>query len=636
MPLSSGTSRKTVSKNISEFHGGKTYARTAAKFGKRRADAQAIAVALSAARRSRKRAAGGWIDEDNDAAAAQGAAEAAAARVRRSAGPSPDRPPSNLAPVAGALGQEAVRMGTLPFRMVDAAKQSANPYAGGQINDYDPHPSETFGEATGTMAMNMLGSGPAPKNTAGVFVGPYGAKMLRETQNMHPVTRANMPEREARSLTGIKDPELYARAARAHQALRDIESEAILKMRGAVGDTRDQDVWKRSGWYRGEEGALKKEIPDVGAKLEGDPWWRMDDLKPDSPDLAGEFYLKHPAGDFHKIYDIPPIRFDPSMRVGNGHTDPDTRQIVVGGKPWLKKDRERAVSTALHELQHVIQNKEGFSFGSSPTLETAFPQMHTQHFGKDFDIRNARRMLDDLSFLGGVFAPSDLKTHAVQSYKRSAGEVEARNVQNRRAKSYRYQSHPSDTEDVPAGLQILRTKPEVDAQVAKMNKRADGGGVPWYTRQEAFNLRREGMIKSPIPGRTDKIPASVSPGAYVIPADIVSGLGQGNTDAGGQILSQMFSRGPFGMKPAKVGAAARRKTGKLPKGSKINFKAEGGSTDGIPVIVAGGEYIIPPEVVTDLGNGNMDEGHRVLDKFVKHSRKELIKTLKKLPGPVQS
>ena len=55
MPLKRGTSRKAVSENISEFHGGKTYARTKSKFGKRRAQKQAIAVALKEKRKSAKR-----------------------------------------------------------------------------------------------------------------------------------------------------------------------------------------------------------------------------------------------------------------------------------------------------------------------------------------------------------------------------------------------------------------------------------------------------------------------------------------------------------------------------------------------------------------------------------------------------
>ena len=52
MPLKSGKSQKTISSNISEFHGGKTFAKTAAKFGKEKANKQAVAVALDKARES--------------------------------------------------------------------------------------------------------------------------------------------------------------------------------------------------------------------------------------------------------------------------------------------------------------------------------------------------------------------------------------------------------------------------------------------------------------------------------------------------------------------------------------------------------------------------------------------------------
>ena len=53
----------------------------------------------------------------------------------------------------------------------------------------------------------------------------------------------------------------------------------------------------------------------------------------------------------------------------------------------------------------------------------------------------------------------------------------------------------------------------------------------------------------------------------------------------------------------------------------------------VPIVAAGGEYVVHPDHVRELGGGDLDMGHRVLDEFVKRVRKENIKTLKKLPGP---
>jgi hypothetical protein len=55
MPLKPGKSKAVVSENIKEFHTGKTFAATAAKFGKKKADKQAVAAALNAAGKSRKK-----------------------------------------------------------------------------------------------------------------------------------------------------------------------------------------------------------------------------------------------------------------------------------------------------------------------------------------------------------------------------------------------------------------------------------------------------------------------------------------------------------------------------------------------------------------------------------------------------
>jgi hypothetical protein len=52
MPMKKSKSRKGISENIEEFHHGETYAKTKAKFGKKKADKQAVAAALSTARKA--------------------------------------------------------------------------------------------------------------------------------------------------------------------------------------------------------------------------------------------------------------------------------------------------------------------------------------------------------------------------------------------------------------------------------------------------------------------------------------------------------------------------------------------------------------------------------------------------------
>jgi hypothetical protein len=144
-------------------------------------------------------------------------------------------------------------------------------------------------------------------------------------------------------------------------------------------------------------------------------------------------------------------------------------------------------------------------------------------------------------------------------------------------------------------------------------KRATGGPSPVEMPMPAPDQGKNvhtGPIHSQVAGRTDHLNMHVPSGSYVIPADIVSALGEGNTMAGFRAVKMMFDKA---------------------KG----MSAGGGAPSGepVPIIAAGGEYVLSPEEVTWAGSGNMDAGHRALDEWVKGTRAELISTLKKLPGP---
>jgi hypothetical protein len=55
----------------------------------------------------------------------------------------------------------------------------------------------------------------------------------------------------------------------------------------------------------------------------------------------------------------------------------------------------------------------------------------------------------------------------------------------------------------------------------------------------------------------------------------------------------------------------------------------------VDIMAAGGEYVIHPEVVRAIGEGNIDHGHQILDQYVMGTRKEHTKTLSKLPPPAK-
>lgn len=165
---------------------------------------------------------------------------------------------------------------------------------------------------------------------------------------------------------------------------------------------------------------------------------------------------------------------------------------------------------------------------------------------------------------------------------------------------------------------------------------ASGGATPFFGGGEGTTTKvHVGPIHSPVAGRTDHLPMHVPSGSYVIPADIISAMGEGNTMAGFKVANTIFSRIP-GM-TGMPGAPSLPAEGSLPGADAqlgLPGKAKGGSIeDAVPIVAAGGEYVISPEDVRRIGEGDLDRGHQELDLFVKAMRAKTIKTLQKLPGP---
>lgn len=191
-----------------------------------------------------------------------------------------------------------------------------------------------------------------------------------------------------------------------------------------------------------------------------------------------------------------------------------------------------------------------------------------------------------------------------------------------------------------------------------------GGGTtmspitPSYFARQDFHQEEAapyGLIHNPGPGRTDTIPASPATNSYVVPADVVSGLGEGNTLAGAALMDSYFKTGPFGTPLPKTQGRldAPRPPPVYRDQETAPHLAKGGDTgtkkNGItPIIIAGGEFVLDPETIAYhpmLGNLNPNDhnpqhykmaikrGHAILDKWVLRERAKMLKTVAKLPGP---
>jgi len=197
----------------------------------------------------------------------------------------------------------------------------------------------------------------------------------------------------------------------------------------ANGGFTPEEIWKETGWFKGADDKWKFEIPDDASRVTDKTIdaltqreWRGSKAGP-----AGEI-LEHP--ELYKAY--PELQnIDTYVDYGVNYPSSSGRYDkgwpgdakYFGRSPQINMELnalagpEGPRSIMLHELQHPIQDIEGFAKGGSP---------------------------DDFGGFGG--------------YRRLAGEVEARNVQGRRRMTdeQRRAIPPWVTQDTPIEQQHMR------------------------------------------------------------------------------------------------------------------------------------------------------------------------------------
>lgn len=252
-------------------------------------------------------------------------------------------------------------------------------------------------------------------------------------------------------------------------------------------------VWSETGWHQGTDGAWRFEIPDQGAAMRTDIDWG-----PKSK-IAG--YKKRPLEDVlqhDELYkNYPELR---QLEVWN-HGDPTSgawytrapKDLTEPGSANISFDAKSpdALSILLHELQHGVQQKEGFASGGTPG-HTNIGGPSSSAFGhvenpidaipavanaeeRAYLAKEAMRSYDMLHMRKIERAPGEQEASDAhwqpifdaaqkeanaarrQAYLSTAGEVEARNVQERAGMGHnsRRGIAPWESADTPTDKQIL-------------------------------------------------------------------------------------------------------------------------------------------------------------------------------------
>ena len=214
-----------------------------------------------------------------------------------------------------------------------------------------------------------------------------------------------------------------------------------------------------------------------------------------------------------------------------------------------------------------------------------------------------------------------------------------------------FTGNPNATRAIAAGNQQVAANRAASANYAQQANQRDGTPIPSHLQGYSKSgsggggglgggAADSGRAATQYTGLWDRINGG-GPGA---------GLFSGNGGASGQSDASNGSMrkpgfwnqaapiigslaGPIG---GLIGAGIKKndqgQSGFQQLGDKLGF-ADGGEASGVPIVAAGGEYVIPPEDVVHIGGGDLDYGHKVLDAFVKKMRQKTIKTLQSLPGP---
>ena len=253
-----------------------------------------------------------------------------------------------------------------------------------------------------------------------------------------------------------------------------------------------------TGWERGADGKWRYEMPDAKIKdtmdvgggqivkrYEDDMLWNGGKLSDviDAPEL----FKAYP-----QLKDVR-IETDAIMNDMPSHGEYDSKTNTI----TIHADELKYMNDILnHEIQHAIQGIEGFAKGGSPRLCRGEVKKRFDEFTKQIKQLRAEGKEDEAKALieknRGLYN-AYMKNDDFNSYKSLAGEVEARNVQERMnmTPEERRKSLAESTEDVARKDQIFLGVGDVSFSIRDMTNGKESGAADMAEDLKSLNTPDE-------------------------------------------------------------------------------------------------------------------------------------------------
>ena len=209
------------------------------------------------------------------------------------------------------------------------------------------------------------------------------------------------------------------------------EADRAVKLQGHIKDTNV--ITRETGtWLGHPDGKPRQEISDAPAKI--DPNQLLTDMNAErylptepvrySKDTAKlHEILQHPSlfANYPELKDINVI-YGHGVKEGAGYFDPRTNTILAAGRT-----PEEARSVLIHEIQHAVQQKEGWSPGASLENIPFDSRTKQQYEQMVMDLKRSKNVdFTDTENLKNI--DRHMRT---ELYKKTAGEADARAAQAR-------------------------------------------------------------------------------------------------------------------------------------------------------------------------------------------------------------